>query len=269
MSAAGTVVPGPSVVVMGDGVMDDKVTRRRMLQLAGGAGLALVAAACGGGGDSNRTSSRVGRGSSSSVSSPPSVPPTSAAGPAPVACVLTPETTEGPFYLTGEPERRDVTEGKPGTPLRLTLTVADATTCVPIPGAVVEIWHADAAGAYSGFGAGAQSRTFLRGSQVAGNDGTVIFDTIYPGGYQGRAVHIHTKARTSKSASLVHTGQMFFDDALSDEVFTAPVYSGGASRTRNPQDSIYRSGGALSTLAVVKNGAAYDGRMTIGIRTSA
>jgi protocatechuate 3,4-dioxygenase beta subunit len=263
---SGAVGGGPSVGVVNP--MDDELTRRRLLQLAGGAGLALVAAACGGGGDSDGASRRIGRGSSSSASSPPSAPPSSAAGPAPVACVLTPESTEGPFYLTGEPERRDVTEGKPGTPLRLTLTVADATSCVPLPGAVVEIWHADAAGVYSGFGAGAQSRTFLRGSQVAGSDGTVIFDTIYPGGYQGRAVHIHMKARTSKGASLVHTGQMFFDDALSDEVFAAPAYGGG-TRTRNAQDSIYRDAGALSTLAVVKNGAAYDGRMTIGIRTSA
>ena len=34
-------------------------------------------------------------------------------------------------------------------------TVVDASTCKPVRGAAVDIWHADAAGVYSGFGAGA------------------------------------------------------------------------------------------------------------------
>jgi protocatechuate 3,4-dioxygenase beta subunit len=68
-------------------------------------------------------------------------------------CVLTPELTEGPYYLPSEPFRRNVTEGRPGWPLILGLTVVDAGTCRPIKGASVEIWHADAGGNYSGFGA--------------------------------------------------------------------------------------------------------------------
>jgi len=180
--------------------------------------------------------------------------------------VLTPEMTEGPYYLTGEPERRDVTEGKAGTPLRLQLTVADATRCTPIPGAVVEIWHADAQGAYSGFGAGASNRTFLRGSQVTDANGVATFDTIYPGWYQGRATHIHMKARQSKSASQVHTGQMFFDEAVNDAVYSGGAYTRTGRRTLNAQDGIYQGGGAQSMVAVTKNGDAYVGTMVIGIR---
>src|SRR5262245_11982833 len=134
-----------------------EVTRRRLLAVAGGAGFALVAAACGGG--SSDSATRATRPRSEPTTPPTTAPPTGTSGaganPVPVQCVLTPEMTEGPYYLTGEPERRDVTEGKAGTPLRLQLTVADATRCLPIPGAVVEIWHADAQGAYSGFGEGA------------------------------------------------------------------------------------------------------------------
>src|SRR5262245_35177367 len=79
------------------------------------------------------------------------------AGPAGVAagavsCVLTPELTEGPYYISGEAFRRDVTEGKPGAALLLRTTVVSASTCKPIKNAVVEIWHADATGVYSGFG---------------------------------------------------------------------------------------------------------------------
>jgi protocatechuate 3,4-dioxygenase beta subunit len=60
--------------------------------------------------------------------------------------VLTPEQTEGPYYLTREKLRRDITEGKPGVPLLLRLKGVNASTCRPIKGAAVDIWHADALG---------------------------------------------------------------------------------------------------------------------------
>src|SRR4051794_23002211 len=69
-----------------------------------------------------------------------------------VACVLTPELTEGPYFIAGEKLRRDIREGHKGTPLSLRLRVLDASTCRPIKGAAVDVWHADAAGNYSGFG---------------------------------------------------------------------------------------------------------------------
>src|SRR4051794_13022109 len=62
-----------------------------------------------------------------------------------VSCVLTPELTEGPYYIGGEKLRRDIREGHPGTLLSLRLRVLDAATCKPIKGAAVDIWHADAA----------------------------------------------------------------------------------------------------------------------------
>src|SRR5207237_2814243 len=67
-----------------------------------------------------------------------------------VTCVLAPEMTEGPYYVPNEKVRRNITEGRPGTPLLLHLTVVDASTCRPIKGAAVDIWHADAGGVYSG-----------------------------------------------------------------------------------------------------------------------
>jgi protocatechuate 3,4-dioxygenase beta subunit len=247
------------------------VTRRQLLAVAGGAGLvAFAAAACGG--SSDRSASSSARRSTATSTPTPTTGSTattggSGAAAVPVQCVLTPEMTEGPYYLTGEPERRDVTEGKAGTPLRLQLTVADATRCTPIPGAVVEIWHADAQGAYSGFGAGASNRTFLRGSQVADANGVATFDTIYPGWYQGRATHIHIKTHQSKSASTVHTGQLFFDEAVNDAVYAGSAYAAHAGRrTLNSQDGIYRGGGDQSMVALTKNGDAYVGTMVIGIR---
>jgi protocatechuate 3,4-dioxygenase beta subunit len=75
-----------------------------------------------------------------------------------VTCVLTPEMTEGPYYIANEKLRRDITEGKPGTPLTLRLAVVDASTCRALSGALVDIWHCDAGGAYSGFSSLGQGR---------------------------------------------------------------------------------------------------------------
>jgi protocatechuate 3,4-dioxygenase beta subunit len=172
--------------------------------------------------------------------------------------------TEGPYYLDGEAVRSDVTEGKPGTPLRLDLTVVDVDSCTPIPGASVEIWHADATGNYSGFGAASSNTTFLRGIQTADSSGKVTFRTIYPGWYQGRAVHIHVKAH--KGGNEVHTTQLFFDEATSDAVFASSPYNAHAGRrTTNAQDGIYRDGGAQATPKFTKDGDGYVATLTLGI----
>src|SRR5580765_1665508 len=128
-----------------------------------------------------------------------------------VTCVLAPEQTEGPYYIARERVRRNITEGKPGVPLSLRTTVVDAHTCRPIKGATVDVWHADAAGAYSGFGAGVGG-SFCRGVQPTDARGLARFETIYPGWYPGRAVHIHVKVHVH--GNVVHTGQLYFPDAV-------------------------------------------------------
>ncbi len=181
-----------------------------------------------------------------------------------VQCVLTPELTEGPYYIAGEKVRRDIRDGHPGKLLTLRLRVLDATTCKPIKGAAVDIWHADAAGNYSGFGAGASSRTFLRGTQKTDAKGLAVFTTIYPGWYQGRAVHIHVKVHVG--GNVVHTGQFFFNDSLTDAVYRAAPYSARPNRDmRNAQDSIYVNGGKRGLLSVAKNGSGYVGTIAMGV----
>jgi protocatechuate 3,4-dioxygenase beta subunit len=178
--------------------------------------------------------------------------------------VLAPEQTEGPFYIPNERVRRNITEGKPGTPLELRLSVVDASTCRPVRNAAVDIWHADAAGAYSGFGAGSASRTFLRGVQRTDAKGIARFTTIYPGWYQGRTVHIHVMVHVG--GNVVHTGQLYFSDALTDAVFRRSPYSRrGARDVRNPQDAIYRNGGRRSTLTVRRSGSGYVGAIAMGV----
>ena len=191
------------------------------------------------------------------------------AGPAGVAsgavsCVLTPEQTEGPYYIAGEKYRRNITDGRPGVPLFLRLRVVDASTCKPIAGAAVDIWHADALGVYSGFGAGATSRTFMRGIQKTDANGLARFHTVYPGWYQGRTVHILVKVHVA--GNVLHTGQLYFSDSLTDKVFRRKPYSRRARRTtRNANDFVFAQGGRRSLLSVHKSGTGYVGAITMGV----
>ena len=181
-----------------------------------------------------------------------------------VSCVLTPELTEGPYYVAGEKLRRDIREGHPGARLSLQLRVLNVATCKPIQGAAVDIWHADAAGNYSNFGSDTSSRTFLRGIQRTDKNGLAIFTTIYPGWYQGRAVHIHVKVHVG--GSVVHTGQFFFADAMTPAVYRSAPYSArGKPDTPNARDSIFVNGGKRSLLSVTKNGSGYVGAIAMGV----
>ena len=185
-----------------------------------------------------------------------------------VTCVLTPEMTAGPFILDGDKVRRDIREGRPGARLELATTVVDVSTCKPIRGAAVDVWHCDAGGTYSGFAQeGTEGRTFMRGIQRTDRNGVARFTTIYPGWYSGRTVHIHVQV--SAGGNVLHTGQLFFPEQLTDAVYRRAPYRGRPNRdTRNAADSIFRNGGARSMLRLAKSGGGYVGRITMGISRS-
>lgn len=168
------------------------------------------------------------------------------------ACVARPEMTEGPYFVDVQLERSDIRSDtntgmvKEGAPLLLTFRVSeiDANACTPLAGAVVDIWHCDASGVYSGVtdrSFNTTSENWLRGHQVTDGGGTATFQTIYPGWYPGRTVHIHFKVRTAPGAAQGHefVSQLFFDDALSDVVLAQPPYNVTGRRTLNSDDRIY------------------------------
>ena len=183
-----------------------------------------------------------------------------------VSCVLAPEQTEGPYYVDDAAVRRNVTEGRPGVPLTLRLTVVNASSCKAIKGAAVEIWHCDAGGVYSATGAEAGER-FLRGIQRTDAKGVAIFKTLYPGWYPGRTVHIH--AMVHLGGNVVHTGQLYFPDNITDAVYRRSPYNRRPNReTRNAADSIYSNGGKRSTLKLVRTSTAFVGSITMGVQRS-
>lgn len=143
-------------------------------------------------------------------------------------CAALPESAAGPFPSLEQLDRRDVTEGYPGHPLRLGFRVVDGN-CEAVPGAEVEIWHTDATGDYSSFDDGGTGKdegpgtTFLRGFQTADADGILEFQTIYPGWYGGRAVHIHVRVRVDGEQVL--TAQLYFDESYTDAVLATGEYA--------------------------------------------
>lgn len=178
----------------------------------------------------------------SSTSVPAVTELTSADFDAVATCSSLPPSGAGPFGLDEQFIRRDITEGYPGHPLRLGLRITDES-CAPHIGAEVEIWHADATGDYSAFtdsGTGkdeAGGTTFLRGTQITDSNGIAMFETIVPGWYPGRAVHIHITLRTVEGDS--RTGQLFFDESFLAEVFTEPDYvDNGPADTSNASDGV-------------------------------
>ena len=244
---------------------------------AGGIGLTALLAACGRNGSS---SSAATTGASGAATSGTSAASTSAAtGAATTAAAgtvaLAPEMTEGPYYLDLDLVRADIREDREGAALALTLSVIDVITGAPVSGAAVDIWHCDANGFYSGFVSQSAAAnggtdltddgTFLRGTQLSDASGNVTFTTIYPGWYQGRTVHIHVKVHVNGSE--IHTGQLFFDDSFTDEVFasTEPYASRGERQLRNEQDNIFQGGGDQSTLTVTKDGDSYTTTLAVGV----
>ena len=194
------------------------------------------------------------------------------------ACTLTPEQIEGPFYLDQPRIREDISEGKPGVPLRLVLRVVDTSaSCAPIPRAAVDVWQCDAFGIYSGYEGAAiaprhvdpvDDKTFLRGTQVADHAGGVRFRTIYPGWYLGRTPHVHLKVRVGAK---VATTQLYFPDEITNAVYARAPYNRHPNRdTTNATDRFL---GPIADKSLVmwtmeRDGDGYVAAATIALRTS-
>jgi len=221
--------------------MTPRLSRRQALTSFGTVSLGALLGACGGSGESATTTpTPVPTSEGGTATVEPQTAPNAElvekldAG---VTCTQAVEQTEGPYYFDVDAIRSDIREGREGTRLRLALRVRSAGACEPIENAVVDLWHCDAGGVYSGFEAGEGER-FLRGAQVTNADGIATFTTIYPGWYEGRTAHIHAKVHLDRRTAL--TTQLYFDDAVSDAVYRGDAYATRGERSQlNASDGIY------------------------------
>ena len=201
-------------------------------------------------------------------------------------CLVSPEQTEGPFFVDEKLNRSDIridpADGSisQGVPLQLVLQVNQVSNnkCTPLSGASVDVWHCDALGSYSDVRDNAGSpvadtrgKKFLRGYQITDASGKVEFQTIYPGWYRGRNVHIHYKVRTDPKSEVGHefTSQLFFDEAITDQVHAlAPYARKGRRDTSNSSDGIFRRGGSDLMLQLTKGPNGYLGSYKVGFLMS-
>lgn len=198
------------------------------------------------------------------------------------ACVVRPEQTEGPYFVDEKLNRADIrvepsdNSAKAGVPLRLEFHVSRvaAGSCTPLSGAIVDVWHCDAVGVYSDIrdpGFDTRGKKFLRGYQATNTNGIAEFRTIYPGWYEGRAVHIHFKIRVDAISGRARefTSQLYFDESITERVHKeAPYNSKGRRTTTNDTDAIFRRGGKQLMPGLTKDSNGYSAKFDIGLQIS-
>ena len=116
---------------------------------------------------------------------------------------------------------------------------------------------------------------FCRGYQITDETGVARFTTIYPGWYQGRAVHIHFKVRTPAQAALADqtayefTSQLFFEEELTDQIHAQQPYAAKGQRTlKNSGDGIFRQAGEVLIVPVALSQVGYSAIFALGLDLS-
>ncbi|MBQ0986651.1 intradiol ring-cleavage dioxygenase [Streptomyces sp. F63] len=249
------------------------ISRRRVIiggsAAAAATGLGLAGMASAGGGPSGGAGVETSAGDASGLG----------------VCSLTAEVTEGPYALAGALIRREISEDRPGFPVHYLLTVVDQSAgCAPLPGALVELWHADHLGEYSGFVGrnghpGEDNGTFCRGGAVTDENGQVELVSVWPGHYTSRAVHTHLRVHTDitpdggsyTGGEIVHTGQLYFDPEINSRVQAAGPYRENTTpETHLYDDGVYDGGGSASGLLTLTQlggslAEGYAATLTIGV----
>ncbi|KAK7451806.1 hypothetical protein VKT23_012485 [Stygiomarasmius scandens] len=160
--------------------------------------------------------------------------------------------------------RYDLTENQGGVELFLDIGALDIDTCEPLENVFVELWSANATGIYSSYPVEiteipeeqvplVRNETYLRGGLSTDKNGIVELKTIYPGFYWPRAPHVHVmmhlnwemssngvkRTVISHSGSVVHVGQIYFEESWNDKVYALSPYNINKNdRIRNDNDWI-------------------------------
>ncbi|MEZ4709207.1 MAG: hypothetical protein R3A44_18510 [Caldilineaceae bacterium] len=241
------------------------LSRREILALLGAAGTAALLAAC----------TPIGPGSPGAEAATDLSALAETNTTLPSGCVVRPALTEGPLFVDEDLNRTDIrvdpsnNQMSEGVQLDLTFNVSKAAdgACIPLAGVQVDVWHCDAYGIYSDtnqLGMNSVGQKFLRGYQVTDENGIARFTTIYPGWYEGRAVHIHFKMRTDDGYDF--TSQLFFDDEFSDEVYVnAPYNTRGERKLRNADDGIYGQSGGQMLLTVNEVDSGFEAAFNVAL----
>jgi protocatechuate 3,4-dioxygenase beta subunit len=258
------------------------VSRRNVIAFLGvGAGtLALAACSTGGGASSTDSSSSTATAPATSGATSDAEIPDETAGPYPG------DGSNGPDVLADSGiVRSDIRSSigggtaAAGVPMALALTILDMRGGdAAFEGVAVYVWHCDAAGGYSMYSDGIESETYLRGVQVAGADGTVMYTSIVPACYSGRWPHIHFEvypdvAAITDSANAIATSQVALPADMCNDVYVLDEYAGSTSNFEQVSlgdDNVFGDDGGASQLATVTGDAVsgYTVALTVRVDTT-
>lgn len=278
-----------------------RVLLGRMLGLAGATSLPLALLGCGGGDDNSSSSSSDSSSSDGSSGSGSSGSDSSGTS---TSCTTIPSETAGPYPADGSLAssqrlnaltldgivRQDIRTSvgsasgtAPGVPLTVTLTLVDsASSCTPLVGYAVYLWHCTRDGNYSLYASGHTDENYLRGVQVSDSNGQVSFTTIFPGCYSGRWPHIHFEVYASEADALdasavsdyVKVSQLALPAAACTTVYNnASGYSASVSNFAAislASDNVFGNDSAAHQLATVSGSisAGYTATLTVGVAVS-
>jgi len=193
------------------------------------------------------------------------------------SCTVTNTETDGPYPLYNSRgsaiQRVDITDGKAGIPLYITLIIKNTNNnCAILSNARVDIWHCDKDGYYSGYSnsgyLGTQDNSalvFCRGLQYTDSNGQVKFTSIYPGWYTGRITHIHAQVYVNNVLKL--TTQIAFPPEITTAVYATSPYSAhgqNSSVASFASDNVFSDGTSNELAVLAANSAGgYDLTHTI------
>lgn len=260
------------------GTLSTTFDRRRALMVLGGGTLALAGCAA-------QPASSTSSASTSSAS-------TSSSAAAGGTVGEIPEETAGPYPGDGSngPDalaedgivRQDIrssfgssTTTAEGVPLTIELTVVDvAAGGTPLAGAAVYLWHCDREGRYSMYSGGVEDENYLRGVQVADDDGRLSFTTLFPACYSGRWPHAHFEVfssvddATGDGRALV-TSQLALPEDVCTTVFATAGYEDSVrnlDRVSLDSDMVFSDGVDEQMAAVTGSvDAGYTASLTVGV----
>jgi protocatechuate 3,4-dioxygenase beta subunit len=259
------------------------ISRRRVLTLFAGAGLATIVGCTSEEGSPTTGSTAPGSAGGAGDSSATAAADTgSAAG-----CEEIPEETAGPYPGDGSNGPNVLTESgivrsdirssfgsssgtAEGVPLTVTLTVLDqANNCAAL-GAAVYLWHCNRDGLYSLYSDGVTDQNYLRGVQETDDSGQVIFTSIFPAAYSGRWPHIHFEvypslAEATSAGNVIATSQLALPEqacAYATDGYSQSVRNLGQSSLES--DNVF-SDGSDQQLATVSGDVTAGFRATLSV----
>ncbi|MGJ9403092.1 intradiol ring-cleavage dioxygenase [Arthrobacter sp. KK5.5] len=254
--------------------VDTLLHRRNVLQAFGLGTVAFGLAACGATGTTSSSSSATAGASGGEI-------PDETAGPYPG------DGSNGPDVL-GESGivRSDIrtsfgesTTTAEGVPMALELTITDlANGGVPFAGVAVYVWHCDCEGRYSMYSSGVESENYLRGVQIADDDGKVTFTRVFPACYPGRWPHIHFEVYPDRDsitdgANAIATSQVALPPGACEVAYATAGYESSARTLAGvtlESDNVFGDDGGASQLGATTAGTAdgYTVRLTAGVDTT-